>query len=87
MNKIFSLTRLIQGVSKLLTKEMDFWRRSALISRSDKIRNNVIKSKMGVKNSILDYVQHKELELYGHVKRMSEERIPKKVMDGCRPRG
>ena len=74
-----------QTISKLLTMEMDFWRRSALISRRDKIRNNVIKSKMGVKNSILDYVQHKQLQWYGHVKRMSEERIPKKVMEWLPP--
>ena len=33
-------------VAKLNSIEMDFWRRSARISRKDKIRNNIIKQKM-----------------------------------------
>ena len=40
---------------------------------------------MGVQNSILDYVQHKQLQWYGHVKRMSEERIPKKMTEWWPP--
>ena len=32
-------------VAKLNSTEMDFWRRSARISRKDKIRNNIIKQK------------------------------------------
>jgi hypothetical protein len=31
--------------AKLNSTEMDFWRRSARISRKDKIRNNIIKQK------------------------------------------
>jgi hypothetical protein len=30
-------------VAKLNSTEMDFWRRSAIISRKDKIRNTIIK--------------------------------------------
>ena len=33
-------------VAKLNSTEMDFWRRSARISRKDKIRNIIIKQKM-----------------------------------------
>ena len=33
---------------------MEFWRRSARISRKDKIRNNVIKQKMNVTRSLLE---------------------------------
>jgi hypothetical protein len=34
-----------KATAKLNSTEMDFWRRSARISRKDKIRNNVIKKK------------------------------------------
>ena len=33
---------------------MDFWRRSARISRKDKIRNTIIKQNMNVARSLLD---------------------------------
>jgi len=38
---------------------------------------------MGVKGKpdIIDIIQKKRLQWYGHVKRMSEERIPKLIMD------
>jgi hypothetical protein len=39
-------------VAKLNSTEMDFWRRSAQISRKDKIRNTVIKQKMNVTRSL-----------------------------------
>ena len=35
---------------------MDFWRRSVRISRKDKIRNAVIKQKVNVARSLLDYI-------------------------------
>ena len=65
---------------------MDFWRRSARISRKDKIRNNIIKQKMNVKRSLLEDIKTKQLKRYGHVQRMEEGRLPKKVME-CSPPG
>jgi hypothetical protein len=41
---------------------MDFWRRSARISRKDKIRNNIIKQKMNVTRSLLDDIKTKQLQ-------------------------
>jgi len=38
-------------VAKLNSTEIDFWLRSARISRKDKIRNNIIKQKMNVARS------------------------------------
>ena len=49
---------------------MDFWRRSARISRKDKIRNIIIKQKMNVVRSLLDDIKTKQLQWYGHVQRM-----------------
>ena len=67
---------------------MDFWRRSARISRKDKIRNNIIKQKMNV---TIDDIKTKQLQWYGHVQRMEEGRLPKEVMKwrppGRRKRG
>ena len=64
---------------------MDFWRRSARISRKDKIRNNVIKQKMNVARSLLEDIKTKQLKWYGHVRRMEERRLPKKVMKWSQP--
>ena len=70
---------------------MDFWRRSARISRKDKIRNNIIKQKMNATRSLLEDIKTKQLKWYGHVQRMEEGRLPKKVMKlsptGRRKRG
>jgi len=55
---------------------MDFWRRSARISRKDNIRNNIIKQKMNVTRSVLDDIKTKQLQWYGHVQRMEEGRLP-----------
>ena len=65
---------------------MDFWRRSARISRRDKIRNNVIKKKMNVTRSLLEDIITKQLQWYGHVQRMEEGRLPKEVLE-WRPSG
>jgi hypothetical protein len=54
---------------------MDFWRRSARISRKDKIRNIVIKRKLNVTRSLLDNIKIKQLQWYGHVQRMEEGRL------------
>jgi hypothetical protein len=59
---------------------MDFWRRSARISRKDEIRNNIIKQKMNVTRSLLDDIKTKKLQRYGHVQRMEERRLAKEVM-------
>jgi len=64
---------------------MDFWRRSARISRKDKIRNNIVKQKMNVARSLLDDVKTKQLQRYGHVQRMEEGRLPKEVMKWSPP--
>ena len=66
-------------------EEMDFWRRSARISRKDKIRNNIIKQKMNVTRSLLEDIKTKQLKWYGHVQRMEQGRLPKKVMKWSPP--
>jgi len=58
---------------------MDVLRRSVGKSRMERIKNEHIKEIIGVKGKpdIIDIIQQKRLQWYGHVKRMPEERIPK----------
>ena len=65
---------------------MEFWRRSARISRKDKIRNTIIKQKMNVTRSLLDDIKTKQLQWYGYVQRMEKGRLRKEVIK-WRPRG
>jgi len=65
---------------------MDFWRRSARISRKDEIRNTIIKQKVNVTRSLLNDIKTKQLQRYGHVQKMEEGRLPKEVMK-WRPSG
>ena len=52
---------------------MDFLRRSARWPRLEKIRNNVIRENVDIKNPVLDYIRYKQLNWYGHVQRMDQE--------------
>ena len=58
-------------------------RRSARKSKMERRKNEGIKEIMGVKGKpdIIDIVEKKRLQWYGHVKRMPEERIPKLIME------
>ena len=50
------------------------------------MRNTIIKQKMNVIRSLLDDIETKQLQCYGHVQRMEEGRLPKEVMK-WRPQG
>lgn len=67
--------------NKFLALEMDYWRRSAGISRRDKIRNDIIREKMQVKNDIVEDIFTKQLIWYGHMMRMNTERLPRLAYD------
>ncbi|PSN47663.1 hypothetical protein C0J52_23657 [Blattella germanica] len=69
------------NLHKLHSTEMDFWRRSARISRRDKIRNTVIRENMKVKESVTEDIKTAQLRWFGHVKRMREDRLPKKIFE------
>jgi hypothetical protein len=57
---------------KLLATEMDYLRRSTRISRMDRIRNETIKTKMGMQKDILQEIEEQQLRWYGHVMRIAE---------------
>jgi len=49
----------------------------------DTIKNEHVKEIIGMKGKpdIIDIIQKKRLQWYGHVKRMPQERIPKLITD------
>lgn len=65
--------------------EMDFWRRSAGISRKDRVRNETVRDIMDAKQTIVHDIMTKQLIWYGHVQRMAGDRLPKKVLDWVPP--
>jgi len=62
---------------------MDVLRRSERKSRIERIKNEHIKEIMGAKEKpdIIDIIERKRLQWYGHFKRMQEERLPKLIME------
>ena len=69
----------------LRATEMDFWRRSAGISRRERIRNVKVREIMGVEKDIVHDIRSKQLVWYGHVRRMADDRLPKQVFDWVPP--
>ena len=46
-------------------------------------RNTIIKQKINVTRSLLEDIKTKQLKWYGHVQRMEEGRLPKKLWNGA----
>lgn len=59
---------------------MDFWRRAAGRSRRKRITNERVRETMGVLRNVVDEIKTKQLRWYGHVQRISEDRLPKQVL-------
>jgi hypothetical protein len=78
-------------IRKLLATEMDYLRRPARISRMDRIRNETIGTKMGMKKNILQEIEEQQLRWCGHVMRMDDCRPARQVAErnpqGKRRRG
>lgn len=61
--------------------EMDALRRSARISRMDRVRNEDIRRRVGLEDTIIKDFEQKQLTWYGHVQRMADYRLPKQAMN------
>jgi hypothetical protein len=72
-----SMANTYQRSKKILFTEMDVLRRSARKSRLERIKNEHIEEIMRVKEKpdIIDIIERKRLQWYGHVKRMQQERL------------
>lgn len=67
--------------NKLQALEMDHLRRSCRISRLEHIPNARIRELTGVKSTITDRIEQRQLSWYGHVMRMEGYRWPKRCME------
>ena len=70
---------------RLLATEMDFLRRSCGLTRTDRVRNEEIIRRMNMDGDLIDEILKKQLVWFGQVKRMDEERIPKKALEWIPP--
>ena len=61
---------------KLLAVEMDYLRRSAGISRLQRIRNHEIR-RMKVEENVIDRIEKRKVKWFGHLMRMQQQRWPK----------
>ena len=76
---------------KLNVFEMKCLRSMTRVSRFDRIRNEVVRARTGVRRELATKVDMNVLRWFGHVERMDNERLLKKVMnarvDGRSARG
>jgi len=45
----------------------------------------ILLEKKSIKNSVLDYIRYKQLNWYGHVQRMDQERLRIRILEWCPP--
>ncbi|XP_030752465.1 uncharacterized protein LOC115879675 [Sitophilus oryzae] len=64
---------------RLLALEMDYWKRSNRTSPLEHVRNVCIREEMKVNGTILDTIESKRLLWFGHLQKMEDVRIPKRV--------
>ena len=84
----WSLTK--KSESRVQAAEMRVLRMILGVTRRDRIRNDVIRERLNI-TSVLKIIEKSKLRWYGHVKRMEENRYPRKYLDwipqGRRPVG
>lgn len=64
---------------RLKATEMDYLRRSARVSRLQRITNEEIRQKMHAQDTIIDRIERNGLVWFGHLMRMDDNRWPKKL--------
>jgi len=65
--------------SRIQATEMEYWRRCCQVTRRERFQNQRIREIMKPDKSTLESIETKALLWYGHVRRLGEERLPKKV--------
>ena len=67
---------------KLLAFEMKCYRRILRVNWKDMIRNEDIRKRISREETIIDTIKKRKLRLFGHICRMSDNRLVKHVMFG-----
>ena len=65
--------------------EMDYLRRSAGVSKLDRVRNVEIRAKMDATQTIVDRVEQRGLKWFGHLLRMEHQRWPYRIYSWSPP--
>ena len=72
--------------SKIRAVEMTYLRAAAGVTRLDRVRNEEVYERfgmeegaLGVRCGVVEWVKRNSLRWYGHVRRMTEERLTKRV--------
>jgi hypothetical protein len=60
---------------------MSFWRRCYGLTLEDHVRSDKIREVMETEGTLTDTVEAKQLKRYGHMNRMEEYRLPKKIYE------
>uniref|UniRef100_H3AY06 Reverse transcriptase domain-containing protein n=1 Tax=Latimeria chalumnae TaxID=7897 RepID=H3AY06_LATCH len=61
---------------KILTAEMSWLRGILGVSRIQRIKNNIIRTLLGQETTLIQKIQERRLQWFGHVSRMETARIP-----------
>jgi hypothetical protein len=76
---------------RISVAEMNWLRRILGVTRRQHIRNEEIRKRLGIEETIVDKVKTRRLQWFGHVSRMSGERLPYLALhtklEGTRSRG
>lgn len=65
-----------------MVAEMNWLRRIKGRSRRDRIRNEVTRTELGQKETVIDKIRKKRLSWLGHVMRMDSSRLPAAALHG-----
>ena len=81
----------VEERNKLDVAEMKCLRSMCRVTRMDRVRNEVVRERVGVSENLSKRVDRKVLKWFGHVERMGSERLTKRVyvsdVEGERGRG
>lgn len=76
--------------SKITASEMKYLRRPVVRTKRDRIRNTITREEVG-QQPLIQEVEKRQLQWYGHIVRMSRNRDPRKILEakteGTRSRG
>ena len=67
---------------KLLAFEMYCYRRVLRISWMDKVTNKEVRNRIHAQEDIIQMIMRRKLNLFGHICRMNDKRLIKKIMFG-----
>ena len=76
---LFRYSRQKKHESKINAVEMRALRSMCGVKLTDRVRNNVIRDKCGLKDDIMTKIERHKLRWFGHMERMDGSRITKQI--------